>query len=57
MALSPFRGFWDIQSEMDRLFDNMVGTCSVVGGAEATLRGPPRQSLRHLSRRTLATVI
>jgi HSP20 family protein len=25
MALSPFRGFWDMQSEMNRLFDQMFG--------------------------------
>ncbi len=25
MALTPFRGFWDTQSEMERLFDQMVG--------------------------------
>ena len=25
MTLTPFRGFWDAQSEVDRLFDDMVG--------------------------------
>ncbi len=25
MALTPLRGFWDMQSEMDRLFGEMVG--------------------------------
>jgi HSP20 family protein len=25
MSLSPFRGFWDMQSEMNRLFDEMLG--------------------------------
>lgn len=25
MALTPFRGFWDVQSEMNRLFDQMFG--------------------------------
>jgi HSP20 family protein len=25
MALTPFRGFWDMQSEVDRLFNDMVG--------------------------------
>ena len=25
MALTPFRGFWDMQSEMNRLFDDMLG--------------------------------
>ncbi len=25
MALTPFRGFWDTQSEVDRLFNEMVG--------------------------------
>jgi HSP20 family protein len=24
-ALTPFRGFWDVQSEVDRLFNDMVG--------------------------------
>lgn len=24
MTLAPFRGFWDLQSEVDRLFDEMV---------------------------------
>ena len=23
--LSPFRGFWDMQSEVDRMFNDMVG--------------------------------
>jgi HSP20 family protein len=25
MVLAPFRGFWDMQSEMNRLFDDMLG--------------------------------
>jgi hypothetical protein len=25
MTLAPFRGFWDMQSEVDRLFNDMVG--------------------------------
>jgi hypothetical protein len=25
MALSPFRGFYDMQSEMNRMFDEMFG--------------------------------
>ena len=25
MALTSFRGFWDVQSEMDRLFNRMLG--------------------------------
>jgi HSP20 family protein len=25
MALTPFRGFWDMQSEINRLFDDMLG--------------------------------
>ena len=25
MALAPFRGFWDMQSEADRLFNEMIG--------------------------------
>ncbi len=29
MGLSPFRGFWDMQSQMNRMFNEMLGT---VGG-------------------------
>ena len=25
MTLAPFKGFWDMQSEVDRLFNDMVG--------------------------------
>jgi HSP20 family protein len=25
MGLSPFRGFWDMQSQMDRMFNEMLG--------------------------------
>jgi hypothetical protein len=25
MTLAPFRGFWDMQSEVDRLYNDMVG--------------------------------
>ena len=25
MTLAPFRGIWDMQSEVDRLFNDMVG--------------------------------
>ena len=25
MTLAPFRGFWDMQSEVERLFNGMVG--------------------------------
>src|SRR3712207_4352872 len=25
MGLSPFRGFWDMQSQMNRMFDEMLG--------------------------------
>jgi hypothetical protein len=25
MTLAPFRGFWNMQSEVDRLFNDMVG--------------------------------
>ena len=26
MGLSPFRGFWDMQSQMNRMFNEMMGT-------------------------------
>ena len=28
MGLSPFRGFWDMQSQMNRMFDEMLGNLS-----------------------------
>jgi HSP20 family protein len=31
MALSPFRGFYDMQSEMNRMFDEMFGNLARVG--------------------------
>jgi HSP20 family protein len=34
MGLSPFRGFWDMQSQMNRMFNEMLGTAG---------RGPGRQ--------------
>ncbi|MEW6635585.1 MAG: Hsp20/alpha crystallin family protein [Actinomycetota bacterium] len=41
MALAPFRGFWDIQSEIDRMFNDMVG--NLLGrraGAETRIWAP-----------------
>jgi HSP20 family protein len=34
MGLSPFRGFWDMQSQMDRMFSEMLGNAG---------RSPARQ--------------
>ncbi len=34
MGLSPFRGFWDIQSQMNRMFNEMLGNLG---------QGPARQ--------------
>ncbi len=34
MALSPFRGFYDMQSEMNRMFDEMFGTLARTGGRQ-----------------------
>ena len=51
MALSPFRGFWDMQSEMDRLFDNMVGDLfggrrrrGTTAGAVQAISTPPLEA-------------
>src|SRR5215213_10466522 len=44
MALSPFRGFYDMQSEMNRMFDEMFGNLSRAGGrqqGEAPTRWAP----------------
>jgi HSP20 family protein len=32
MALSPFRGFYDMQSEMNRMFDEAFGGLTRRGG-------------------------
>jgi HSP20 family protein len=44
MALSPFRGFYDMQSEMNRMFDEVFGSLARRGGqqqgAEATRWAP-----------------
>ena len=34
MALRPFRGFWDMQSQMNRMFDEMLGNVSRRGGRQ-----------------------
>jgi HSP20 family protein len=34
MALSPFRGFYDMQSEMNRMFDEMFGNLVRSGGRQ-----------------------
>ncbi len=38
MALTPFRGFWDTQSEVDRLFNEMVGNLFGRRRADAATR-------------------
>ncbi|MBX6763433.1 MAG: Hsp20/alpha crystallin family protein [Rubrobacteraceae bacterium] len=48
MALAPIRGFWDIQSEFDRMFDEMVG--SLFGrrrGGQERLWAPPMEVYAH----------
>ncbi len=42
MALSPFRGFYDMQSEMNRVFDEMFGNLVRSGGG----RQPGEQATR-----------
>jgi HSP20 family protein len=37
MALAPFRGFWDVQSELDRMFDEMLG--GMFGNRQRALEG------------------
>jgi hypothetical protein len=34
MALSPFRSFYDMQSEMNRMFDDMFGNLARMGGRQ-----------------------
>jgi len=34
MALTPFRGFYDMQSEMNRMFDEVFGSLSRAGGRQ-----------------------
>jgi HSP20 family protein len=34
MALTPFRGFYDMQSEMNRMFDEVFGSLSRTGGRQ-----------------------
>src|SRR5215212_11958739 len=34
MALTPFRGFYDAQSEMNRMFDEMFGSLARSGGRQ-----------------------
>ena len=34
MALSPFRGFYDMQSEMNRMFDEMFGNLARTGSRQ-----------------------
>ena len=34
MALSPFRGFYDMQSEMNRMFDEVFGNLARTGGRQ-----------------------
>ncbi len=34
MALSPFRGFYDMQGEMNRMFDEMFGNLARTGGRQ-----------------------
>jgi HSP20 family protein len=44
MALSPFRGFYDVQSEMNRMFDEMFGGLTRTGSrqqGEAPTRWAP----------------
>src|SRR5215203_833438 len=44
MALTPFRGFYDVQSEMNRMFDEMFGSLARTGSrqqGEVTSRWAP----------------
>ena len=34
MALTPFRGFYDVQSEMNRMFDEMFGSLARTGSRQ-----------------------
>ncbi len=44
MTLAPFRGFWDMQSEVDRLFNDMVG--DLLGRRREGFRGSGPASSR-----------
>jgi HSP20 family protein len=39
MGLSPFRGFWDMQNEMNRLFNEMLGATTPRGTGQRQLEG------------------
>jgi len=39
MALSPFRGFYDMQSEMNRMFDEVFGNLARSGGRRQQQQG------------------
>src|SRR4028118_1764473 len=50
MALSPFRGFYDMQSEMNRLFDEAFGSLARGGGrreVDETTRWAPALDVLH----------
>ena len=51
MALSPFRGFWDAQSEFDRMFNEMVATSSAEGARAPLLLRSGRRRWRRMPRR------
>ena len=39
MALSPFRGFYDMQGEMNRMFDEVFGNLARTGGRQQQQQG------------------
>jgi HSP20 family protein len=41
MALTPFRGFWDLQSEVDRMFNDVMGNFLGRRRPETRLWAPP----------------
>ena len=50
MALSPFRGFYDMQSEMNRMFDETFGSLARRGGrreVDETTRWAPALDVLH----------
>ena len=50
MALSPFRGFYDMQSEMNRMFDEAFGSLARGGGrreVDETTRWAPALDVLH----------
>src|SRR4028118_1445356 len=50
MALSPFRGFYDMQSEMNRMFDETFGSLARRGGrreVDETTRWAPALAVLH----------